>query len=476
LLTGALGLALSTVGLDPFRAEPRFTFAQLSLWDGLGLLPVALGVFAIPEALAMIRSRRLNNGSHIVSERGVLRGMGEAVRQIGLVWRCSALGAAIGMMPGVGAAVSQWIAYAYASRRSRGSHAFGSGAIEGVIGPAAATTATHSSAMVPTLALGIPGGLSSSFLLSALILKGLAPGPAMLRPTESGGYLTLVFALIWCTVLASAVGALIGMASVPWVSRLANVRPARLVSLILAIVLIGTVGERHAPADLGILLALGCLGFSMSALSWPRAPLMLGFVLGPLVERRVTLSSMLYGWSWIVRPGVLIIATGVIAFVLMSRRSRRHTGHIKPAPRDPARADLVLCAFFIALSLAGLGLSLSLTGRASFFPRVAFGLTLGLSLLQLSLSYRRGAFARRLPHGRNRADDIARIVWLATFVANAWFFGLVIGITASTFIYLRWDARESWRTTFAMSATLGGLTWALVVHVLQLSDRGLLLS
>ena len=217
LFSGALGLALATVGLDPFRAEPRFTFAQLSLWDGLGLLPVALGIFAVAEALAMIRSRQLEEGASTDAGRSVIDGVRESVRQAGLVFRCSTIGAVIGSLPGVGASVTQWIAYAHAQTSKRHDAAGheslpGSGAIEGVIGPASATTATHGGAMVPTLALGIPGGLASSFLLSALILKGIAPGPTMLLPAGAGGHLTLVFALVWCTVIASAIGAVIGLA------------------------------------------------------------------------------------------------------------------------------------------------------------------------------------------------------------------------------------------------------------------------
>src|SRR4029453_9556306 len=117
LFSGALGLALATVGLDPFRAEPRFTFAQLSLSDGLGLLPVALGFFAVAEALDMIRSRHLQEGASTDAGRGVIRGMQESVRQAGLVFRCSTIGAVIGSLPGVGAAVPQGIGSRHATTR-----------------------------------------------------------------------------------------------------------------------------------------------------------------------------------------------------------------------------------------------------------------------------------------------------------------------------------------------------------------------
>jgi TctA family transporter len=481
LFSGALGLALATVGLDPFRAEPRFTFAQLSLSDGLGLLPVALGIFAVAEALDMIRSRHLHEGASTDAGRGVIRGMQESVRQAGLVFRCSTIGAVIGSLPGVGASVTQWIAYAHAQTSIGHDNQSppGPGAIEGVIGPASATTATHGGAMVPTLALGIPGGLASSFLLSALILKGIAPGPTMLLPAGEGGNLPLVFALVWCTVIASAIGALIGLGSLGWVTRLARVRPALLFPVILTFVLIGTVGERHVTADLGVLLVLGGLGYAMSTLKWPRAPLMLAFVLGPLVERRVLLSNTLYGWSWVLRPTVVVLATIAIALLVAGRRASRRRRGLEPIAREAflARADVLMSACFAAVGAAGLALSLSLTGRPGVFPRIAFGATFGLAALQLALSWREvasGQPARRSP--ARGGKDLIRIAWFVFFVANAWLFGLVVGTAVSALVYLRSDAKESWRATLAMTAALVGLTWVLAVQLLQLSDHGFFLK
>jgi hypothetical protein len=401
------------------------------------------------------------------------------VRQAGLVFRCSTIGAVIGSLPGVGATVTQWIAYAHAHASKRRGVAGdenvpGSGAIEGVIGPASATTATHGGAMVPTFALGIPGGLASSFLLSALILKGIAPGPAMLRPAEQGGQLPLVFALVWCTVMASAIGAVIGIASLGWVAGLARVRPALLFPVVLTFALIGTVGERHHAADLGVLLVLGGLGYAMSALKWPKAPLMLAFVLGSLVERRVLLSNTLYGWAWVLRPTVLVLAAVAIALLVAGRRASRRRGGSKPIARQVtvSRADTLLTGFFAATGAAGLGLSLSLNGRPSVFPRIAFAATFGLALLQLALSWRKAASAQ--PASRrpvDRGTHLIRIAWFAFFVASGWLFGLVIGTATSAVVYLRWDAKESWRTTLAITTVLVALTWVLVVQLLQLSGH-----
>ena len=122
--------------------------------------------------------------------------------------------------------------------------------------------------------------------------------------------------------------------------------------------------------------------------------------------------------------------------------------------------------------MAGLVLSLSLTGRASVFPRIAFGATFGLALLQLVLSWRRaGSGEAARPSPVRSGHHLIRIAWFFVFVSNAWLFGLVIGVPLSALVYLRFDAKESWRTTVAMTVVLAALTWVLVVQLLQISDR-----
>lgn len=470
LLAGALGLSLAMIGLDPFHAEPRFTFAQLSLWDGLGILPVALGIFAIAEALGMVSTGRAKGLASPAGRRGIRRGIREAIRQSGLIGRCSAIGAAIGALPGVGASVSQWVAYAHTTQSAKDPRAMGSGAIEGVIGPAAATTATHGGALLPMLALGIPGSLSTSFLLSALVLKGLAPGPAMLQP---GGQLDLVFALIWCTVLASVIGALVGFVSLGWVAGLAAFKPARLFPVILTFVLVGTIGERHAPADLAILFVLGALGYTLASLSWPRAPLMLGFILGPLIEERVLVSHTIYGWSWVLRPTVLVLAAVTIGMLVVGLRTARRGREGRRAARSSSAGDLILSTGLAALAAAGLLVTLNFTGRTGAFPRVVLGATLALAAVQIGRSWRATAAPGLwLSWLRGTPDSCIRLGWFAFFVVNAWLFGLTIGCPISVFVYLRWGARDTWRATTIMTAILGGLTWLVVVGLLNVSDYG----
>ena len=479
LLSGALGLSAAMVGLDPSLGQQRFTFGQLTLWDGLGLLPVALGIYAVPEAMQILRGVGATAAPAVNATSGMLRGFRKTLEHFSLVVRCSLLGAGIGALPGVGAAISQWTAYAHAVQRSKNPDAFGMGEIEGVIGPAAATTATLGGALLPTLSLGIPGSVSTSFLLGALIFKGIIPGPAMLLPEESGGHLTLVFALVWCVVLATAGAALLSIVTLGGITRLATVRPSRLFPLVLMLVIVGTIGERRVVADLGIVLTLGIVGHAFAEYGWPRAPFLLGFVLGPLLERRFLLSYDVYGWAWIARPGVVGLAMLAAAWVVVARRVPRGRRSSLWSDANPSAGSLTtdvgLAAVCAVVAGAGWLYSLELAPRAAFFPRLVLAITLGFSLVLLTVAARN--LLTRVASSARDVDAawLAPLSWLVLFTVNAWLLGIVIGAGVSTVLFSRLKAQESWRSTAATTALVVLVAYVLVVLVQRSRDEGLLI-
>ncbi len=477
LLAGALGLSVATVGLDPSLGQPRFTFGQLTLWDGLGLLPVALGIYAVPEAIHILQAAKSTAPSVVNATNGIVRGFRRTFEHFGLVVRCSLLGAGIGALPGVGASISQWTAYAHAAQRSKNRDRFGTGEIEGVVGPAAATTATLGGALLPTLALGIPGSVSTSFLLGALIFKGIIPGPAMLLPERLGGHLTFVFALVWCVVLASGAVALLSIVTLGGITRLTSIRPSRLFPLVLTLVILGTVGERHIMADLAIVLTLGIVGHAFAVQGWPRAPFILGFVLGPLLERRFLLSYDVYGWSWLARPGVIGLAVLAAAWVIAARRTPRGRADSSlPSDVGPSagnlETDVGLATVCAVVAAAGLFYSLELRARAAFFPQLVLAITLGSSLVLLTVTARKAA-TRVVAQSLNQsASWLAPLGWLAIFTLNVWLLGIVFGTGVSTILFSRLQARESWRSTAVTTAVVALVSYVLVVHVQRASDEG----
>ena len=163
-----------------------------------------------------------------------------------LVLRCGAIGAGVGLLPGTGASVSQWIAYAHAARSTVSTRPFGTGAVEGVLGPASANNATLGGALVPTLALGVPASLSSAMLLSALVVKGLQPGPNMLLPESAGGHLGLVISLVWLMVLGNVLAVGLCLASSGLLLRVTRVPGQLLVPFILMLTVLGAFAAKNA--------------------------------------------------------------------------------------------------------------------------------------------------------------------------------------------------------------------------------------
>ena len=193
LIAGGLGLVLAMVGLDPIESVPRFTLTgllgddnALFLWDGISLISVAIGLFAIPEIIDMAVQGTSIAGENVPTKLGgVMEGVKDTFRHWLLVLRCSAIGAYIGLIPGMGGGTSQWLAYAHAVQSSPNKERFGKGAVEGVLGPGAANNAKEGGNLIPTLAFGVPGSLSMAILLGAFIIQGIVPGPDLLNPKSA---------------------------------------------------------------------------------------------------------------------------------------------------------------------------------------------------------------------------------------------------------------------------------------------------
>lgn len=450
MIAGGLGLFLATVGIDPIEATPRYTLGTPFLWDGIGLLPVTLGLLALPEALTLAGAEQMiaATGSRL---SGAVGGMKESLRHWKLVIRCSAIGTAIGLLPGIGAAVAQWVAYGHAAEGSVDKARFGKGAIEGIVAPSAANNATLGGALVPTLAFGVPGSVSTAVLLGALILKGIVPGPLMLVPESQGGQLMFVFSLVWFMVVANVIAVAICLLLLNQLAKITRVRGALLVPFILFLICLGAFSEKNTVEDFLVLAFLGALGFLMVRLDWPRAPLLLGLVLGPLAENRLFLSTAVYGGlGWLSRPGVILISIAIVLGLARPLSKFQKSRRSASARSDPGLLDTTFTVG-IAIALAtALWHSQTFPSRAALFPRVILVFTLGLSLFQIArLLYAgfgpRGGLARSEQPERSAARDMFLVfVWFLGFLLAIWLFGFVVGGPLSIFLYLALAARERW--------------------------------
>ncbi|MCG8547328.1 MAG: tripartite tricarboxylate transporter permease, partial [Alphaproteobacteria bacterium] len=300
------GLLLGVVGPAPAAADFRFTFDQAYLLDGFSLTIVALGLFGVAEVIAMLAS-----GGGISAEGAVLTrwgaGFSDFWRNKWLVLRASIIGIFGGFVPAVGASASTWVAYGHSKRSAKDPSRFGHGEIRGVAAAEGANNATIISDLVPTVLFSVPGGPAAAIFLGALFTFGYYPGPRMVSENPD-----LMFLIVWSVALTSVVGAALCFAITPYIARLTTIQFALIAAPLLLVMIIGAYQATNTIGDIGLLIALGLVGWTMKQADWPRAPALVGYVLAKPMEQYFWLSNQLHGWSWLLRPGVLIIASFIV--------------------------------------------------------------------------------------------------------------------------------------------------------------------
>jgi putative tricarboxylic transport membrane protein len=318
-----LGLLVALVGLDPQEGVPRYTFDLLYLWDGIGIVPLVVGLFGGAEVLQIMLSRR--SIARVDAERAALSGVGQGVRDVfrhwALVIRSSAIGTGVGIVPGLGGTVAQFMAYGAAQQSSKAPEMFGKGSIEGVIAAGAVNNAKDSGSLIPTIGFGIPGGAGSAVLLSAFLIVGLNPGQEMLTTS-----LDVTFSMIWITVLANAIAVAAAFLLLKPLTRITFVSGPLLVPFLLLLLALGAYTANNSFADVLVMIGAAAVGVVCIRYDWPRVPFLLAVVLGSLAERYLFLSHSLFGWTWLIRPIVLMIGAAtllaILAPVIRTLRSR----------------------------------------------------------------------------------------------------------------------------------------------------------
>ncbi len=488
ITAGAFGLILATIGLDPVASVPRFTFepiigteASLFFWDGISLVVVTVGLFAIPEIIDLAVQ-----GTSIAREKvekigGVLQGVKDTFRHIWLVLRCSALGAYIGLLPGLGGGAAQWVAYAHAVQSSKDKDRFGKGAVEGVLGPGAANNSKEGGSLIPTVAFGVPGSVSMAILLGAFIIQGITPGPDMLDPEK---FLTLTFSFVWLIVLANIITVTVCFLFLGQLVKVTYVKGTYLVPFILLLVFMGGFTEKNDIGDIALVLFFGGLGWLMVQFNWPRPPLLLGIVLGDIAEANFFIASSTYGAGWLLHPGVVVIGLLIAAAIVYSiYQARKQKGQgkvvsdveleiiIRKPVYPPMFALAFAAVFFYVVREGFFGFGVEFP-RAAFFPRVIGFIGLAMSLAVFAYDIYQSF---RLPDGSVKGDaSRLAIAQRRALAMGSWIFGLFVGVwvlgfnlTAilGTFLYLKLGARERWM----ISIVLALVAWGFFYGIFDLS-------
>ncbi len=314
LIMATFGLFLGLIGMDIMTATPRFTFNIYFLRDGVGLVPVVMGLFGISEVLLNLEAR-IKREVFETKVKGLLPSLQDWRDSFWPMIRSSILGFFLGILPGGGAVISSFVTYALEKRISRHPEKFGTGVIEGVAAPESANNAATGGAFIPLLTLGIPANPVMAMLLGALIIYGMQPGPMLISQHPD---------LFWGTVTSMYLGnVMLLVLNLPligiWVKILKIPYPV-LFPLILLFCLIGVYSLNNNVGEIGLMLFFGAVGYLIKKFNYESPPLILAMVLGPMMEnslRQTLVMSNGSGWIFLIRPICLVIMLiNLLLFIL----------------------------------------------------------------------------------------------------------------------------------------------------------------
>lgn len=320
-----LGVMFGCVGSDIATGTPRFSFGVLELTGSISLVALAMGIFGVAEIISSVRQ---TDAGHIDARNITFKAMRPTREERRRSWmpmvRGSSVGSFFGTLPGTGPAVAAFMSYALEKRVSRHPEQFGKGAIEGIVGPESANNAGEQTAFIPTLSLGIPGSPTMALMLGALMIHGIAPGPSLVSEQPS---------LFWGLVMSFWIGnLLLIILNVPligiWI-RLLTLPYHLLYPSVLVFICIGTYSVNNSTFEVWLVAFFGLLGYAMRVFGYPAAPLLLGFVLGPMMEehfRRAMLLARGDLWVFVERPisaTIMALTALTIVFGLVSAYRRR---------------------------------------------------------------------------------------------------------------------------------------------------------
>jgi putative tricarboxylic transport membrane protein len=324
VIAGAIGLMLMTVGLDEVSGDQRMTFGTITFQQGVNLVVVMIGLFAVPHIITTFATYRA--GQQVRPDpqdvRPELPSLGLLRRNSGLMARCAGLGTVIGAIPGTGGPIAAFLAYDHARRFSRDKTRFGKGAEEGVIAPETANNAVTGGTFIPLLSLGIPGDPSTAVILSGLLIHGMFPGPMLFTEHPSqvyGVYLAIILAYVFILFIQ--------LLGIRFFVRILLV-PAHLLNVAVAVMcVIGAYAIRNSVFDVYTMVAAGLMGYLLMRARIPVTPVVLGLVLGPILEKEyrtaIILSEGRYDIFYTSLPAMFFFGLAVLVIVLQIVSSMR---------------------------------------------------------------------------------------------------------------------------------------------------------
>lgn len=490
IVAACFGILVGMIGTDHQSGQIRWAGDILYLWDGVPMLPVLLGVFALPELcdLAIGRSA-LAEKIRFGYFEGMLQGFRDTCRNWWLVIRCSSLGAVLGAIPGITGSVTDWIAYGYALRSEKGaSQSFGKGDVRGVIAPESANNSNEGGALIPTIAFGVPGSAAQAILLGALMVHGLIPGPSMLSTNVD-----VTYSLVWSIALANIFGAGLCFLLSGQFAKISTLRYTLVLPAILCIVFVGAFQGSQSWGDMFTLLIFGLIGWTMKRLRWPRPPLILGLVLGVLIERYMAISILRYNADWLLRPGVIVLfSLALLTLVRPLVRPVLQAGPSILVPRGRPRFRIEDLFYVLAIGVAGY--MLIAAQPWAFTARIGPTVVASTMLVAACLSFFFILFSRHEPGepGARAAMDLGLYMdlesgndglrsheiilraaiffgWFVGFLLVMALIGLIPAVPILIVAFMRLEGRERWGLTLIYAAVTTLLIYLVFERTLHIA-------
>ena len=459
LAAAGLGMMVAMIGEGPFNGQPRLaSYDYPYILDGLKLVIVGLGIFAIPEVVALLRK-----GEAINQREGLGAGWFDGIKDWWankwLSIRCSLIGVAVGVIPGLGGSVVDWIAYGHAVQTTKKKERFGSGEIRGVIAPESANNAKEGGGLVPTLLFGIPGSGSMAIFIGALALLGqgeLEPGQQML--TED---LDITYAIVWMLALANVLGTVLCIALSNPIARLTNIRFVLIAPFVFMIVSFAAFQSGQNLLDLAALMGIGLIGILLRRFDWSRPAFLIGFVLAKPVEQysnnayQISTFRMDQGLQavldYLLSPIVWVLIAITLLSVVVGIRQAKNIQAEGEVPAGLKRSPLVFLATLLLFTGWFMIEMYTIPDYAwvdAVFPVVistfTFGCLLGLLALMILRPESDLIFAdRELEVDENQHSFWGTLGWFAGLLVLTSVTGFIIALSVFLLCFFLIRARES---------------------------------
>ena len=467
IAAAGLGMMIGTIGEGDSAGELRMaTYDMPYLIDGLKLVIVGLGIFAIPEIIALLRQDRA------ISDRkplggGWMTGVKDWFANIWLSVRCSIIGVIVGVIPGLGGSVVDWIAYGHAVQTTKDKSKFGSGEVRGVIGPESSNNAKEGGGLVPTLLFGIPGSGSMAIFIGAIALLGsgnIEVGPSMLKNN-----LDITYAIVWLLALANVVGTLICIAASGGIARLTTIPFSLLAPFLFMIIAFAAFQSGQDIMDLVALFALGLLGILMRRFDWSRPAFLIGFVLSNPAEtyanQAVQIAASRFrkgfdeGIEYIFSPIVIVLIVITLISVVLGLRQAKTImaeGAVESGAKRAPMLFLLAIFAYLAVAFTDAAMIPDYAAADRVFPRFVSGVAIvccAILLIQMMLRPESHAlFADREVSEPVSHGLWSTLAWFAGLLVLTALVGFVIALAVFLLAFIRFRAGRSWGFSLAYMA------------------------